>query len=246
MKKENPIKTRIVEHNKKADYISGAETGIEKVRWHANDSIEQFIKKGELDDIQKRVEEAFQDVLDAMVIDTENDHNTRDTAKRVAKMFVREIFSGRFEPMPKVTAFPNTGGGNGGGKYNQIYISGPITIRSTCAHHMMPIVGNCWIGVKPGDTVIGLSKFNRLVDWIANRPQIQEEMTEQIADIIEEQTSPEALAVVIKAQHFCLTHRGVREHESDMTTSVMRGKFRDEPALRNEFLTLMNNMKGHG
>ena len=110
---------------------------------------------------------------------------------------------------------------------------------------MMPMVGHCWIGIKPGNTVIGLSKFNRLVDWVASRPQIQEEMTEQIADIIEKQADPEALAVVIKAQHFCLTHRGVREHESDMTTSVMRGKFRLEAELRNEFLTLMNNMRGH-
>ncbi len=215
-------------------------------RWNANDTIHQHIQdEKDIQAIQDEVEIHFQKVLDSLVIDTKNDHNTQETAKRVAKMFVREIFAGRYLPMPRVTAFPNTGGGNGGGRYNQVYISGPITVRSTCAHHMMPIVGNCWIGVKPGDKVIGLSKFNRLVDWVASRPQIQEEMTEQIADIIEEQTKPEALAVVIKAQHFCLTHRGVKEHDSDMTTSVMRGKFREEQALRHEFLTLMNNMRGH-
>ena len=238
MKNDNPIKTRILENNKKSEYI-GAETGVEKVRWNANDSIAHFVKsEDEIDEIQKKVEVAFQEVLDAMVIDTENDHNTQETAKRVAKMYVREIFSGRFEPMPKITTFPNVG-------YDQMYISGPITIRSTCAHHFQPIVGHCWVGIQPGDTVIGLSKFNRLVDWVASRPQIQEEMTEQIADVIEEQTQPKALAVVLKAQHFCMTHRGVKEHESDMTTSVMRGGFREDATLRNEFLTLMNNMKGH-
>ncbi len=231
------IQNRILKHN---------DTRTDVKRWNANDTINEFIKdEKEIQAIQDEVEGHFQGVLDALVIDTENDHNTNETAKRVAKMFVREIFAGRYEPMPRVTTFPNEGGGNGSGRYDQVYISGPITIRSTCAHHMMPIVGNCWIGIKPGDKVIGLSKFNRLVDWVASRPQIQEEMTEQIADIIEEQTDPEALAVVIKAQHFCLTHRGVKEHESDMTTSVMRGKFQKEVALRNEFLSLMNNMRGH-
>lgn len=237
MGSSNDIRNRILEHNK---------TNTNQKRWNANDTIHEFvITEKEIQTIQDEVEVHFQHVLDALIIDTENDHNTKETAKRVAKMFVREIFTGRYTPMPKVTIFPNKGGGNGRGKYDQVYISGPISVRSTCAHHMMPIVGHCWIGIKPGNTVIGLSKFNRLVDWVASRPQIQEEMTEQIADIIEKQADPEALAVVIKAQHFCLTHRGVREHESDMTTSVMRGKFRLEAELRNEFLTLMNNMRGH-
>ncbi len=221
------------------------DTNSNPKRWNANDNIHEFVKSSEeLDEIQKNIEEHFQAILDIMSIDTINDHNTQETAKRVAKMYVREIFAGRFIPMPKVTAFPNVGG-NGKNPYDQIYISGPITIRSMCSHHFMPIVGNCWIGIKPGDKVIGLSKFNRLVDWVASRPQIQEEMTEQIADIIEEQTQPEGLAVVIKAKHFCMSHRGVREHEGDMVTSVMRGLFRDDAPIRQEFLNLMNNMKGH-
>jgi len=210
----------------------------ETVRFHANDSIQNFLQEGDVEAIQAEAEIHIQNLLEALVIDTDNDHNTQETAKRVAKMFVKEIFAGRYEPMPKVTTFPNVG-------YDQMYISGPIKIRSMCAHHMMPIVGNCWVGIKPGERVIGLSKFNRLVDWVASRPQIQEEMTEQIADVIEDATKPKGIAVVIKAEHFCMTHRGVREHESDMTTSVMRGEFRDEQMLRNEFLNLMNNMKGH-
>lgn len=208
-------------------------------RWHSNDNISEFINdESEMETIQKKVEYHFQEILDTMIIDTKNDHNTKDTAKRVAKMFIKEIFAGRYEPMPRITTFPNEG-------YDQMYLSGPIRIRSTCAHHFQPIIGNCWVGIKPGDRVIGLSKFNRLIYWVASRPQIQEEMTQQIADIIEEQTKPKGLAVVIKAQHFCLTHRGVKEHESDMTTSILRGEFRTEPMLRQEFLLLMNNMKGH-
>lgn len=215
-------------------------TGEELVRYFSNNNISDFVEsEDELVEIQNKVEHHFQGILDAMVIDTKNDHNTQETAKRVAKMFVREIFAGRFEAKPRVTSFPNVG-------YDQVYTSGPISVRSTCAHHFMPIVGKCWIGVKPGDTVVGLSKFNRLVHWICRRPQIQEEMTQQIADLIEQEIKPEGVAVVIKAEHFCMTHRGVNEHESDMTTSIMRGVFRDEPMARQEILTLISQSKGYG
>ena len=189
---------------------------------------------------EKNVKKHFQKVLDALLIDTENDHNTQETAKRVAKMLVREVFAGRYEPKPRITSFPNAN------QYDQLYITGPIKVRSTCAHHFQPIVGNAWVGIYPGKNVIGLSKFNRLVDWVASRPQIQEEMTVQVADIIEIETKAEGVAVVIKAEHMCLTHRGVKEHESDMTTSVMRGIFQDENArhLKSEFLQLLKGMKG--
>lgn len=236
----NKITDRILANNRAANLQSEIGPGDPPRRWNANDNIHEFIESPEeLDDIQEKIEEHFQAILDIMSIDTTNDHNTKETAKRVAKMYVREIFAGRFIPMPRVTAFPNIG-------YDQLYITGPIKIRSTCAHHFLPIIGNCWIGIKPGEKVVGLSKFNRLVDWVASRPQIQEEMTEQIADLIEEQTKPEALAVVIKAQHFCMISRGVKEHESDMTTSIMRGLMRHDVSMRQEFLNLMNNMKGHG
>jgi GTP cyclohydrolase I len=154
-------------------------------------------------------------------------------------MFLREVFGGRYTPKPNITAFPNAN------NYDELYITGPITVRSTCAHHLQNITGHCWIGVFPGKEVIGLSKFNRLVDWIASRPQIQEEMTVQIADAIEEETKAAGVAVIMKAEHHCMTHRGVREHESDMTTSVMRGKFRKDPSLKQELLQLVSTMKGH-
>ena len=202
----------------------------------ANDTIYDGL--GDLQDIENNVTEAFQGVLDALLIDTKNDHNTKDTARRVAKMFVHEIFRGRYYPPPKITAFPNVK------QYDQIYMSGPMSINSTCAHHFQPITGKAYVGIFPGKKVIGLSKFNRMVDWIASRPQIQEEMTEQIADMIEKETEAKGVAVIVKAEHFCMTARGVKEHESDMVTSVVRGIFRDEPAIKAEFFSLLSTMKG--
>jgi len=178
-------------------------------------------------------------VLDSLVIDRENDHNTRETAKRVAKMMLTETFGGRYKPFPKITSFPNMG-------YKSMYTSGPISIRSTCAHHFQNIVGSAWVGIIPTDEVIGLSKFNRIVHHIAERPQIQEEMTTQIAEALQKYAKTPNIAVVVKAEHHCMTHRGVKEHESDMTTAIMLGAFKDDPATRDEFYKLCMSMKGHG
>jgi GTP cyclohydrolase I len=209
-----------------------------KTRFHANDNIAEFIKPGELELLQAEVQDEMQRVLSSLVIDTEHDHNTKETAKRVAKMFLNETFGGRYIPEPRVTSFPNMG-------YNNLYTTGPITIRSTCAHHLQNIVGKCWVGIFPEKEVIGLSKFNRLVHHIAERPQIQEEMTTQIADKLVKYAKTPNVAVVVKAEHHCMTHRGVKEHDSDMTTAVMLGKFRDDPNLKQEFYNLMLSMKGH-
>lgn len=209
-----------------------------KARFHSNDNISQFIEPGELDLLQEEVAEQFQGVLESLVIDTENDHNTNETANRVAKMFIKETFNGRYVPTPKVTAFPNLG-------YKSLYTTGPISIKSTCAHHFQNIVGKCWVGVVPNGEVIGLSKFNRLIHHICERPQIQEEMSSQIADKLEKYAKTENIAVVVKAEHHCMTHRGVREHESDMTTAIMRGAFKDDPALKQEFYDICLSMKGH-
>ena len=209
------------------------------VRFHSNDNISEYIQEGELDKLQSEVQEAMQGVLDALVIDTDNDHNTQETAKRVAKMFVHETFGGRYVPMPRVTSFPNMG-------YKSLYTSGPISIRSTCAHHFQNIVGKCWIGVLPEDEVIGLSKFNRIVHHIAERPQIQEEMTTQIAEELIKYAKTPNIAVIVKAEHHCMTHRGVREHESDMTTAIMRGAFDEHAPLKKEFYDIVMSMKGHG
>lgn len=208
-------------------------------RYHSNDNIADFINDGELDELQEEVALKLEEVLQSLVIDTVRDHNTQDTANRVAKMFIRETFSGRYRSVPKVTAFPNMG-------YKSLYTTGPISIRSTCAHHFQNIVGRCWVGIVPETEVIGLSKFNRIVHHIAERPQIQEEMTTQIAEALKKYAKTENIAVVVKAEHHCMTMRGVREHESDMTTAIMLGAFKDDPALRQEFYDLCLSMKGHG
>jgi len=207
-------------------------------RFHSNDNISEYIQEGELEQLQDEVMEAFQDVLKTLVIDTDHDHNTEDTAKRIAKMYVRETFGGRYAPPPKVTSFPNMG-------YKSLYTSGPISIRSTCAHHFQNIVGRCWIGIVPNGEVIGLSKFNRIVHHIAERPQIQEEMTTEIANQLQKFAKTPHIAVVVKAEHHCMTHRGVKEHESDMTTAIMLGAFEKDPALKQEFYNICMSMKGH-
>lgn len=209
-----------------------------QIRYHSNDNISDYIYDGELDLLQKEVAEKLQGVLESLVIDTARDHNTQDTANRVAKMYIKEVFAGRYAKAPKVTAFPNMG-------YQSLYTSGPISVRSTCAHHLQNIVGNAWVGIVPDKEVIGLSKFNRIIQHIAERPQIQEEMTSQIADALKEYAKTEHIAVVVKAEHFCMTHRGVREHESDMTTSIMLGAFKEDVALRTEFYHILSTMKGH-
>lgn len=204
----------------------------------ANHNISKHIQPGEMEQLEAEVAEQFEGVLQRLVIDTDHDHNTNGTARRVAKMFVREIFGGRYQPMPRVTSFPNMG-------YESLYTTGPISIRSTCAHHFQNIVGNCWVGVLPEGEVIGLSKFNRIVHWIAQRPQIQEEMTTEIAEALKEYAKTPNVAVIVKAEHHCMTQRGVREHESDMTTAVMHGAFRTDPSLKKEFYDIFASMKGH-
>jgi GTP cyclohydrolase I len=206
------------------------------VRFHSNDNISDFILEDEIDLLVDEVAEKFQSVLEALVIDTSNDHNTQDTARRVAKMFVKETFSGRYRPIPKVTAFPNMG-------YKSLYTTGPISIRSTCAHHFQNIVGRCWVGIVPDEEVIGLSKFNRLVHHICERPQIQEEMTTQIAEALREYAKTPHIAVVVKAEHHCMTMRGVREHENDMVTAIMMGAFNTDSNLKKEFYDLLKIKK---
>ena len=206
--------------------------------YFANHNISEYIEPGELDSLTAEVACEFEGVLRSLVIDTDQDHNTQDTANRVAKMFVQEIFSGRFLPAPKITSFPNMG-------YKNLYTTGPISIQSTCAHHFQNITGNCWVGIFPEKEVIGLSKFNRVVQWITRRPQIQEEMTVQIAEELKKFAKTEHVAVIVKANHHCMTARGVREHTSDMTTAIMTGYFQSDASLKNEFYQLFNSMKGH-
>jgi GTP cyclohydrolase I len=203
--------------------------------FHANDNISGFVLPGELDELQAQVEQNLQAMLESLVIDTASDHNTQGTARRVAKMFVREVFGGRYAPMPAVTEFPNYA------KLNQLMVVGPIKVRSACSHHLCPILGRVWIGVLPNEhsNLIGLSKYARISEWIMSRPQIQEEAVSMLADELERCVKPDGLAVVMEADHFCMHWRGVRDDESVMTNSIMRGAFLRDESSRREFLTLM-------
>lgn len=204
-------------------------------KFHANDNIAEFITAGELEKLLDEVEVKMKGVLDSLIIDTENDHNTDNTARRVAKMYVNEVFRGRYVAPPQITEFPNVG------HLNELMIVGPITVRSACSHHFCPVIGKIWIGVMPNEhtNVIGLSKYARLAEWIMGRPQIQEEAVVQLADLIQEKTQPDGLAIVMEASHYCMAWRGVKDMDSKMINSVMRGVFLKDANLRREFLSLI-------
>jgi GTP cyclohydrolase IA len=208
---------------------------LAKKRYNANDNIARFIEPGELEKLLDEVEVKMQGVLDSLVIDTAGDHNTQNTARRVAKMYVNEVFRGRYVEAPTITEFPNAE------HLNELMIVGPITVRSACSHHFCPVIGKIWIGVMPNEhtNVIGLSKYARLAEWVMGRPQIQEEAVVQLADLIMDKTQPDGLAIVMEASHYCMAWRGVKDMDSKMINSVMRGVFLKDPNLRREFLSLI-------
>jgi GTP cyclohydrolase IA len=177
-------------------------------RYHANDNIAAYLRPGEIEALLDEVEEKMHAVLQSLVIDTESDHNTQDTARRL----------------------------------NELMIVGPITVRSACSHHFCPILGRLWIGIMPNEhsNLIGLSKYARLAEWIMGRPQIQEEAITQMADLLMNKVSPDGLAVVMQADHYCMHWRGVKDDRTKMVNSVMRGSFLKDPTLRREFLSLID------
>ena len=206
-----------------------------KARFHANDNISAFLEPGDIEGLVDEVAEKMQEVLESLVIDTQSDHNTKNTSRRVAKMYVQEVFSGRYQEQPALTKFPNVS------HLNELMIIGPITVRSACSHHLCPIMGRVWIGVLPSknSALIGLSKYSRLTEWVMCRPQIQEEAVVELADMLEKKIKPVGVAVVMDADHFCMQWRGVKDRDSKMINSVMRGAFLRDSNLRREFLALI-------
>ena len=203
-------------------------------RFHANDNIADYLEDGDLEAIESEVAAKAEEMLRALVIDVDNDHNTRDTGRRLAKMFVRELFAGRYQQAPSITEFPNAE------RLNELMIVGPLRVRSACSHHLCPIMGRVWVGVLPdaNSNLIGLSKYARLIDWVMSRPQIQEEAVSQIANLLEQRLQPDGIAVVMEADHYCMHWRGVKDDGSKMINSVMRGRFLEDASLRKEFLSL--------
>ena len=179
---------------------------------------------------ERNIRDAFSSILRNLGIDTANDPNTRETAERYARMLL-EVTSGRYTTKPKMTTFPNTRG------VDDMYTVGPLDVRSLCSHHFVPIVGKCWIGIVPGTQLIGLSKFGRIVDWYCARPQIQEELTNQIADELTTLLQDaRGVAVVVDAHHMCMSWRGAKQTQAVMRTNSMSGVFLTDAACRAEFL----------
>ena len=209
-----------------------AEQGL---RYFANDNIAAGIAPGELPLLVDEVAGHLQAALRALVIDVDNDHNTLDTSRRLARMFIHEVFGGRYVPQPAITAFPNVE------QLDELMVVGPIQVRSACSHHFCPVLGKVWIAIVPDaqSQLIGLSKYVRIVHWVMTRPQIQEEAVLQLAQVLREILKPRGLALVLEADHLCMQWRGVRDSGAQFTNSTMQGVFRDDPALRNEFLSLI-------
>jgi GTP cyclohydrolase IA len=238
MKKTDTMATeqiKVTDEGRPMSVVIRERVAASKKRYFANDNISNFIEPGDMDRLLDEVEGKMKGVLDSMVIDTEHDHNTNNTARRVAKMYLNEVFKGRYLPAPTITEFPNVG------HLNELMIVGPIVVRSACSHHFCPVIGKVWIGVLPNEhtNVIGLSKYARLAEWVMGRPQIQEEAVVQLADLIQDKTQPDGLAIVMEATHFCMSWRGVKDMDSKMINSVMRGTFLKDMNLRREFLSLI-------
>lgn len=199
----------------------------------ANDTIHNFVSKDEMKLLEAEVASNVKTLLESLVIDVDNDHNTNDTHTRIAKNFLYEVFRGRYSAPPKVTKFPNFK------KLDEFYTVGPISVRSTCSHHFAPILGKVWIGLVAEETLMGLSKFSRIVDWVMSKPQIQEEAIMNLANYLEETLSPAGLIIAFKAKHMCMVWRGVKEHETEMSNIVSRGTFSNQN-MKDRFLQLIS------
>lgn len=201
-----------------------------KVLNSANDSFGLPMTEEEYARRLATISKAYSSILEALGVPI--DENTRDTPKRVAKMMLTEQFKGLFSGPPKLTSFPNVR------NYDQLMTVGPITVKSTCAHHFLPFVGSAYVGILYGakSNLIGLSKYSRIVDYFARRPQMQEEMTEQIASFIDKEVNPLGVGVLVKASHMCSCVRGVQENAMEMTTTVLRGSLREDASLKQEFI----------
>ena len=195
----------------------------------ASDNISEHIKEDEIPQLVDEVKTKFQGVLESLIIDTDNDPNSMDTAKRLAKMYVYELMSGRYNKKPKVTSFPN----EGEGRFEGMLVV-RAELRSMCSHHHQPVKGVCYIGIIPTGRVIGLSKYVRLAQWCARRGQLQEELVNQIAKVIMKETDTENVAVYIEATHGCMDNRGVMAHSSLTQTSAVHGLFHNS-SVKQEF-----------
>lgn len=201
-----------------------------QVRYWANDNISQFINPGEREGLIDELTEKFEGILDSLIIDHHTDSNSMDTPRRLAKMYINELMSGRYEPGPSATAFPNEDPET---RYTGMLVA-RAELTSMCSHHHQPVRGVAYIGLIPGTKMIGLSKYTRIAQWCARRGTLQEELTHQIVEEIQKATATPDLAVVVQATHGCMENRGVCASSSLTQTSVLRGQFFN-PSVKDEF-----------
>ena len=199
-------------------------------RYWAGDNISKYIYFDEYDRLIEETTEAFEQVLDTLVIDRETDPNSKGTAKRLAKMYFNEVMSGRYNPAPDATSFPNDG--------NDAY-TGMLVVRSElksmCSHHHQPVTGVAYIGIIAATKLIGLSKYTRIAQWCARRGTLQEELCNDIAREIQKATGSENVAVYIECEHGCCTNRGIMAHSSLTQTTVLKGAFNTDVGTKKEF-----------
>jgi len=204
-------------------------------RYWAGDNISEHIQPGELDQLIDELTDKFEDVLGSLVIDTTNDPNSKGTARRLAKMYVHELMSGRYVPMPNATAFPN--------ETDEPY-DGMLVVRSElksmCSHHHQPVTGVAYIGLIAADKLIGLSKYTRIAQWCARRGTLQEELAMDISREIMAATGSKDVGVYIQAVHGCCENRGIMAHSSLTQTTVLKGAFKTDSGTKKEF---MDNIK---
>ena len=201
------------------------------IRYWANDNISYVMQKGDKEALIEEAVPAFENVLQTLLIDTKTDPNSKDTARRMAKMYINEIMSGRYDPMPNPSAFPNY---IEGGYEGMLVVRSELT--SLCSHHHQTVKGVAYIGIIAGPKLLGLSKYSRIAQWVARRGTLQEDLNVMIANKIQEITGSEHVGVYIQATHGCCENRGIKAKSSLTQTTVLRGAFKNEPDVRKEFI----------
>ena len=199
-------------------------------RFWAGDNISEYLWVGDKEILIKEAAEAFELVLDRLLIDRENDPNSKGTARRLAKMYYNEIMAGRYEPAPDATAFPN----DSEDRYEGMLVV-RSELRSMCSHHHQPVTGIAYIGILAANKLIGLSKYTRIAQWCARRGTLQEELCNDIAREISKATDSNNVAVYVQAVHGCCENRGIMAHSSLTQTTVLKGSFNTDPATKKEF-----------
>ena len=201
------------------------------LRYWANDNISEVLEEGDKQQLIEEAIPAFENVLQHLLIDTKTDPNSIDTARRMAKMYINEIMSGRYDPMPNPSAFPNY---IEGGYEGMLVVRSELT--SLCSHHHQTVKGVAYIGIIAGPKLLGLSKYTRIAQWCARRGTLQEELNVMIADAIQRETGSEHVGVYVQATHGCCENRGIKAHSSLTQTTVLRGAFKEDPATKKEFI----------